>query len=156
MLAGPVEYSPEAPTDESALSFRLMRGISEKNSSASVTLMESTSEMDFSFVMHFERLAIVAFATADIACYINIGQKIHLDFFHAVAFTGFATPTFDIKSKNRPTLYPRIFDSGSDAKIADVGEKSGIGRRIRALRAADRGLIDLDHFIKGVQSLGSF
>src|SRR5262249_17223472 len=46
-----------------------------------------------------ERFGIVAAATADFARDINIRKKIHFDAAEAVALTGFAASTLDVKTK---------------------------------------------------------
>ncbi len=51
--------------------------------------------------------------------------------------------------ENRPGLYPRSFDSGRLANKRSDGRKQvGVGGRVRAGRATDGRLIDIDDFIQ--------
>src|SRR5205823_14833854 len=38
-------------------------------------------------------------------------------------------------------------------QIADIGEESSVGRRVRARSAADRRLVDVDHLVDQIQSI---
>jgi hypothetical protein len=51
----------------------------------------------FSFVLYFQRFAVIAFAVADITWHIHIRQEVHFDFDHAIALTGFAATAFHVK-----------------------------------------------------------
>jgi hypothetical protein len=46
-----------------------------------------------------EGFAVVAFAFADIALNVDIGEEVHLDDVHALATTGFAASAFDVERK---------------------------------------------------------
>jgi hypothetical protein len=43
--------------------------------------------------------AVVAFAFADIALNVDIGEEVHLDDVHALSATGFAASAFDVEGK---------------------------------------------------------
>jgi hypothetical protein len=60
-------------------------GTALKNSTASSTVMSSTSAMLTALELHLQRLAVVALAVAFLAGDIDIGQEVHLDLDQAVA-----------------------------------------------------------------------
>jgi hypothetical protein len=49
--------------------------------------------------LHFQRLAVVALAVADVAGHVDVGQKVHLHLDHAVALAGFAAAAATLKLK---------------------------------------------------------
>ena len=51
----------------------------------------------FAAEQHFQRLAVVALAVADVAGDVNVGQKVHLDLDHAVALAGLAAAALDVE-----------------------------------------------------------
>jgi hypothetical protein len=77
---------------------------------------------------------------------------VHFDPNDSVALTRLATPALDVKREaTRPVAtHPRIRQLCE--QLADMGEQSGIGRRIRSRGAPDRTLIDVDHLIEMLQS----
>ena len=50
-------------------------------------------------VEHTQGLLVETFAMADLARDINVGQKVHLDFFDSIAFAGLATTAFDVEAE---------------------------------------------------------
>ncbi len=105
------------------------------------------------FIEDLQRLAIIARALADIAWHVYIGQELHLDTILALSLTRLAAAAFDIEAETtrRITAY---FALGHIAEqVANLVEQVGIGRRVAARRAADRTLIDLDHFVQMLQSV---
>jgi len=48
-------------------------------------------------VLHFERLRVVAFAFADFARHVHVGQEVHLDLDDAVALARFAPAALDVE-----------------------------------------------------------
>ena len=94
---------------------------------------------------------IVAAAAAYIAGDINVGQEIHHDAFLAVALAGFAASALDVKAEAAGLVTARARFGQHRKQIADMREDLSIGRWIRARRAADGGLIDLDHFIDQIE-----
>ena len=71
----------------------------------------------------------------------------------AVALAGLAAATLDVKAEAAGAVAALARFGEHGEQFADRREDSGIGRGIRARRAADRRLIDLDHF---VDLLGAF
>src|SRR4030095_204272 len=75
-----------------------LRDISKKARRLIDSHVQNVSDV-FSFVGDLQCLAVVAAATADFARDIPIGEKMHLDLFHAVAFARFASTAFDIEAE---------------------------------------------------------
>ena len=90
---------------------------------------------------------IVAAAAADFAHHINIGQKIHFDAAQAVALACFAAAALYVEAEAAGAIaaFARFGKHGEE--LADRCENAGVGGGVRAWRAADRRLIDLDHFV---------
>lgn len=57
----------------------------------------------FAFVLDFEGFAVVAFAVADFAGDVHVGQEVHFDFDYAVAWQASQRPPLTLK-ENLPTL----------------------------------------------------
>ena len=107
----------------------------------------------FALVFHFEGFAVVALSLTHFAGYVYIGQKVHLDFQDAVAFTGLAPAALDVKGEPARTK-PAHFALGQRGEqVADVGEQPGVGCGIGAWRAADGRLIDVDDFVEVFKTL---
>ena len=70
-----------------------------KNSSASSTVMSSTSAIDLPLVADLQRLAVVALALADVAGDVDVGQEVHLDLDDAVALAGLAAAALDVEAE---------------------------------------------------------
>ena len=69
-------------------------------------------------VTDLERLAVVAFAPADIAGDIHIGQEVHLYLDDAVALAGFAAPALDVKAEasRHVAARPRFLRAGEQTR----------------------------------------
>src|SRR5271154_4198580 len=99
------------------------------------------------FVTHGERFGVVTLAAANFAGYVNVREKIHFDAAQAVTLTGLAAPAFDVKAKapRLVTAFARFWKHGKE--FANGGKDSRVRGGIRARRAADGSLIDLNHFV---------
>ena len=105
----------------------------------------------FALIFDFQRFAIEAFAFADVAGNVNVGQKVHFDFGHAVAFAGFAAAAGNVEGKTPGVVASRLGFRQTGEPVADVGKQAGIGGRIGARGAADRRLVDVNHFVNVFQ-----
>ncbi|GJD71291.1 hypothetical protein MMMDOFMJ_4246 [Methylobacterium gnaphalii] len=104
-------------------------------------------------ILHLQGLAVVALALADVAGDVDVGQEVHLDLDDAIAGAGLAAAALHVEGEA-----PRLVASGlglgqSREPVADRCEGAGIGRRVRARRAPDRRLVDVDHLVEKLQSL---
>src|SRR6185436_19436338 len=88
-------------------------------------------------VLHLERLAVVALATARLALDVDVEQEVHLDADDAVALARLAAPALDVEAI-APRLVPARLRLGQvDEQVADVREDARIGRGVRPRRAPD-------------------
>src|SRR5712692_6321988 len=94
-----------------------------------------------------ERFRIVAAAAANFAHHINVRKKIHFDAAEAVPLAGFAAAAFHVEAETAGavTAFARFREHGEE--IADRSENACVRGGIRARRAADGGLVDLDDFV---------
>ena len=104
-------------------------------------------------VLHVERLAVVAAALALLAGHEDVGQEVHLDGDDAVALAGLAAPALDVEREAAGPVAAGLGLGHHGEQIADEREEPGVGGRIRARRAADRRLIDLDDLVDLVHAL---
>src|SRR5467141_147557 len=94
-----------------------------------------------------ERFGIVSAAAAHFAHHVDIGKKIHFDAAEAIPLAGFAAAAVYVEAEAAGAVaaFARFRKHGKE--IADGSEDAGVGGGIRARRAADWGLIDLDDFV---------
>ena len=102
---------------------------------------------------HLQRLAVVALALADVAGDVDVGQEVHLDLDHAVALAGLAAPALDVEREAAGLVAAGLRLRQAGEPFADRRERAGIGRGVRARRAADRRLVDVDHLVEVLQAL---
>ena len=107
----------------------------------------------FAFVLHFQCFAVVAFAVADVARDVDVGQKVHFDFQYAIAFAGFATAAFDVERKTARLITALFRGRYLSEQFAHRREQAGVGRGIGARGAANRRLIDVNHFVEMFQAV---
>jgi len=106
----------------------------------------------FALVMHFKRFAVIALAVTHIAIDIYVGQKVHFDFNDAISLARLTAPALDVKRESsRPiAAFARLGYAGE--QLAYGGEQTGVGGGIGARRAADRGLVYINHLVKEFKS----
>jgi len=107
-------------------------------------------------VVHFQRFAVVALAVADVARHIDIGQEVHFHLDHAIALTGFAATALDVKAEAPRPVAAFARHRYAGVKLADRRKEAGVGRRVRARRAADRALVDIDDLVEMRQPMDRF
>ena len=108
-----------------------------------------------SFVAHLERLAVVALAVTHLAGHIDIGQEVHLNHLVAIALARLASASTYVEGETTGLVPPHLGFGQTDKEVADIAEDARIGGRIGTGRAAQGGLIDVDHLIYILQSLDS-
>src|SRR5271166_3428016 len=100
-----------------------------------------------SLVLYRQRLVIVAFAAADLAQDIDIGEKIHLDTPLAFTLASLAASAGNVEGEApRPiTALARFRQHGIE--IANLGKDAGVGCGIRPWRTPNRRLVNLDDLV---------
>ena len=102
---------------------------------------------------HLERLAVVALALARLARDVDVGQEVHLDLDLPVALARLAAAALDVEREPAGLVAAHLRVGRQRVQLADVREQVGVRRRVRARRAADRALVDLDHLVEGLDAL---
>src|SRR5262245_42641529 len=107
------------------------------------------------FVSDLESLTAVAFASANVAFDINIGQEVHLDFNQAAALAILATTAFDIETEPAcvVTTDPRCGQLRE--QFPHWGKRARVCDRVRARRATDRALVNHHYFVDLFQPANS-
>ncbi len=134
-------------------STRRIWGWSLKSSSASSTVMSSTSAIEILLVLHRQGGVVEALALADLAGHVDVGQEVHLDLLDPVALAGLAAPALDVEREapGRVAVHARVGQQREE--VADQVEELGVGGRVAARRAADRALVDVDDLVDVLQPL---
>ena len=104
-------------------------------------------------VADVERLAVVALALADLARHVHVGQEVHLDADHPVARARLAAAALDVEREAPRRVAARARLGRERVELAHAREQVGVGRGVRARRAADRRLVDLDHLVELLEPL---
>src|SRR5580704_12117264 len=99
------------------------------------------------FVPHREGLRIVSFAAADLARDIHVRQEIHLDAPLAVALARLAAAALYVEAEPARLVPALARFRQHRVDFAYGGEDARVSGGIRARRAPNRGLIDLNYFI---------
>ena len=97
--------------------------------------------------LYRERFLVVTLAVTHLAGNVDIRHEVHLDASLAVALTGFAASAGDVEGEAAGLVAAFAGLGQHGVEVADGGEDAGIGRRVRARRAADGRLVDADGFI---------
>ena len=98
--------------------------------------------------LHLQGLAIVASARAIRAGYGDIGQKEHLDVLRAFPFARFTAATLSVEGEALRAITAHFCLRQLSEEFTHGREDAGVGRRGRPRRAAQRGLVNEDHFAK--------
>jgi hypothetical protein len=132
---------------------RAIAGTASKKASASSMVISRTSWMLAALVADIQGLAVVALALADIAGHVDVRQEVHLHLRDAVPLAGLAAPALDVEAEAPGLVAARARFLGTGEQLANRGENAGVGRRVRARRATDRALVDIDALVDMLQAL---
>ena len=103
--------------------------------------------------MDLERLAVVPSALAHLAGHVDVGQELHLDLDDPIALAVLAAASLDVEAEPAGLVAAdaRLGDAGE--QLADRGEQARVRRGVRARRAPDGALIDLDDLVDVLDAL---
>ena len=104
------------------------------------------------FVRDLQRLAVVAAAAADIARDVDVGQEVHLDLDLPVALARLAASALHVERETSRPVAAHARFRRLRHQVADLGEELRVRRGIRARRAADRRLVDVDDFVELIET----
>ena len=102
----------------------------------------------FALIMHLQRIAVVACTVANLAGNVNVRQKVHFYLIHAVALAGLAASSLHVKAEASGLIAAQLRLVGLAEQLADKVKDAGIGCRIGARCASNRGLVDVDDLIR--------
>ena len=104
-------------------------------------------------VVHFQGLAVVALALALLAGDVDVGQEMHLDLEHAVAFALLAAATLDVEAEAPGQVAPRLALRQLGEQFTQRREQAGVGGGVAPGGAADGSLVDVDDLVHQLQAL---
>ena len=81
-------------------------------------------------VFYLKRFAVVSLALADLAGNVDVRKKVHFDLDYSVALASLAPAALDIERKSALGKAAHLCVVGRGKQRADVGEQSGVGRRV--------------------------
>ena len=100
-----------------------------------------------------ERVAVVARAVADLAGHVDVGQEVHLDLDGPVARAGLAATAAHVEGEAAGLVPAHLGFGRLGEELADVVEDAGVGGGVRARRATDGRLVDVDHLVEVLHTL---
>src|SRR6185437_10015828 len=100
-----------------------------------------------------QRLPVVALAFADVAGYVDVGEKVHLDLDDTITLTRLASSTLDVEAEAAGIVASRPRFGDGCEELPNRRKKVGVRRRVGARRAADRRLVDVDHVFDVLEPL---
>src|SRR4029453_1972496 len=98
-------------------------------------------------VPNLERLPVIPMALADLARDVDVGQEVHLDLDLAVARAVLAAAAPYVEREPAGLVAADASLRHLAEQLADVVEHPRVRRRVRARRASDRRLVDVDHLV---------
>ena len=98
-------------------------------------------------VAHLEGLAVVARALADLAGHVDVRQEVHLDLEDAVPAASLAASTLDVEAEPPGLVAAHLRFARLAEEVADGIEYARVGRGVRARRAPDGLLVDVDDLV---------
>ena len=100
------------------------------------------------FETHLQCLPVEPFATTPRARHKQVAEKIHLNPFHTETFTKFAASRGRVETEATGVEPTRFCFARRGKDFAYLVQDARIGRRATARTAADRRLVDRDHFVE--------
>ena len=114
--------------------------------------MSSTSAIDRPWILHGQRLGIVAAAAAGVALDPHVGQEVHLDAPLPVALALLAASAGHVEAETPRRVAAQLGLGKLGEQRADQVEHAGEGGRVRRGRLPQRLLIDADHLVDQLQA----
>ncbi len=100
-----------------------------------------------------QRLGVEARAVAGLARHLHVGQEAHLDGAHALAFAGRAAALAGVEAEAPGRVAARLGLQRVGEQLADGVPEADVGGRAGARRLADRGLVDFQHAVDGLEAV---
>ena len=93
---------------------------------------------------------------ADVTRHINVGQEMHLYADHPIALAGFAATALDVERIAARAIAACTAFRYAGEQVTNRSEQAGVCGRVRARRATDRALVDIDNLVEELQALNFF
>src|SRR5690606_27033121 len=106
----------------------------------------------FSFIFYFQRFPVVPLAVTHFAWDIHVREEMHFDFDNSVSLASFAAAAFHVKAEAALFIAAHFRLIRLAKNITNIIENTDVRCRIGPWRPADRGLINLNHFVQMFQS----
>ena len=90
------------------------------------------------------------------AGHVHIRQELHLDLELSLSLAGFAAATFDVEGETTFLVAANLGLGQFGKQIANIIKNAGIGGWIGAGRAADGGLVNVNHFVERFGAFQAF
>ena len=103
-----------------------------------------------------KRLAVIAFAAADLTGDIDIGKEVHLDLNLSVALACFAATAAHVKGETSRRVAARLRLRRTRKQRAKIIPQANVRSRVGTRRAANRRLVDIDNLIDALDALELF
>ena len=104
-------------------------------------------------VEHLKRLTVVALAAALLAGHVHVGQEVHLDLDLAVALARLAATARHVEAETAGGVAAGLGLRDARKEVAQVVPQADIGGGVRARRAPDGGLVDVDDLVDELEAL---
>ena len=98
-------------------------------------------------VLHLERFAVEPAALAHRALHPHVGEEVHCELVRTVPLARLAPPAGLVEAEPARLVTPHLRVRHLRVQRADFVPQFDVRRRVRARRAADRRLVDVDHFV---------
>ena len=98
-------------------------------------------------IEHLKCLSVVAFAIAGFTGNEHVRQEVHLNTQNTITKAGLAATALDVKRKTSGFVTAGPCFWHARIKIAEHGEKPGVGRGVASRSSPDGSLIDADNFV---------
>src|SRR5690606_30226757 len=95
-----------------------------------------------------ERLAVVPRALAHLARDVDVREEVHLDLERAVTGARLAAPALDVEREPAGRVAADLGLGRLREELADLVPHARVGRGVRAGRAADGALVDVDDLVE--------
>ena len=127
-----------------------------------VVVLEELQRLGHGLIQHLRNIEplpldpqsrlVVAATAAHLAGHMHIGEKVHLHCAHPVPFAGLAAATLHIEREAPRAKAGDLGLRGHGVDLANEVECLGVGGWVRARRAANRLLVDVDHLVDGLDA----
>ena len=100
-----------------------------------------------------QRVSVVTLPLANLTRHVHVGEKVHLNANGSVASARLTPAAFDVETESARLVSPDPRLLGLSEEFPDVVEHPGIGGCVGSRGSTDRGLVDVDDLVHGLDAL---